>query len=72
MRQCTVTAEHDILIGRLAANLNAAVSDRGAEQIRLTDIPFDSAAGGIAFQQPITYAKAAPVLTSSIGFPSGG
>jgi len=68
--QCTVTAEDDILIGRLVANLNAAkrvdlciCDDRGIEQIRLTDIPFNSEAGSVAFQQPITYAKAAPSET---------
>ena len=68
--QCTVTAEDDILIGRLSANLSAAkrvdlrLSDgRGVERIRLTDIPFKSAAGSVAFQQPITYAKAAPSET---------
>ena len=68
--QCTVTAEDDILVGRLAANLSAAkrvdlciCDDRGIEQIRLTDIPFSSAAGSVAFQQPITYAKAAPSET---------
>ena len=55
---------------RLAANLDAAkrldlciCDDRGIEQIRLTDIPFNSAAGSVAFQQPITYAKAAPSET---------
>ena len=68
--ECTVTAEDDILIGRLAANLSAAkrvdlrLSDgRGVERIRLTDIPFNSASGSVAFQQPITYAKAAPSET---------
>jgi len=68
--QCTVTAEDDLLVGRLAANLSAAkrvdlciCDDRGIEQIRLTDIPFNSAAGSVAFQQPITYAKAAPSET---------
>jgi len=68
--QCTVTAEDDILVGRLAANLSAAkrvdlciCDDRGIEQIRLADIPFNSAAGSVAFQQPITYAKAAPSET---------
>ena len=68
--QCTVTAEDDILIGRLAADLNAAkrvdlciCDDRGLERTRLTDIPFNSAAGSVAFQQPITYAKAAPSET---------
>ena len=59
--QCTVTAEDDILIGRLAANLDAAkrvdlciCDDRSIEQIRLTDIPFNSTAGSVPFQQPIT------------------
>ena len=68
--QCTVTAEDDILIGRLAADLNTAkrvdlcmCDDRGVERIRLTDIPFNSAGGCVAFQQPITYAKAAPSET---------
>jgi hypothetical protein len=68
--QCTVTAEDDILIGRLAADLNAAkrvdlcVCDaRGTEQVRLADIPFNPAAGSVAFQQPIPYAKAAPSET---------
>ena len=68
--QCTVTAEDNILVGRLAANLSAAkrvdlciCDDRGIEQIRLTDIPFNSATGSVALQQPITYAKAAPSET---------
>ena len=68
--QCTVTAEDDILIGRLAANLNVAkrvdlciCDGRGIEQVRLTDIPFNSAAGSVAFQPSITYAKAAPSET---------
>jgi hypothetical protein len=65
-----VTAEDDILIGRLAATLSAAkrvdlcmCDERGIEQIRLTDIPFNSAAGSVAFQQPMTWAKAAPSET---------
>jgi hypothetical protein len=64
--ECTVTAEDDFLIGRLSANLSGAkrvdlcVCDgRGVEQMRLQDIPFHSAAGSVAFQQSITYAKAA-------------
>jgi hypothetical protein len=68
--QCTVTAEDDILIGRLAANLNAAnrvdlciCDEHGMEQVRLTDIPFNSAAGSVSFQESITYAKAAPSET---------
>jgi hypothetical protein len=68
--QCTVTSEDDILIGRLAANLNSAkrvdlcfCDEHGIERGRLADIPFNSAAGSVAFQQPITYAKAAPSET---------
>ena len=64
---CTVTAEDDLLIGRLAADLSQArrvdlcfCDERGSERLRLADIPFDSGAGAIAFQQSITYAKAAP------------
>ncbi len=65
--QCTVTAEDDILIGRLAANLSGAkrvdlciCDERGVEQRRLPDIPVNSAAGSVAFQESITFAKAAP------------
>jgi len=68
--QCTVTAEDDILIGRLAANLSAAkrvdlciCDGLGIEQIRLTDIPFNSEAGSVSLQESITYAKAAPSET---------
>jgi hypothetical protein len=65
--QCTVTAEDDILIGRLAADLKGArrvdlsISDeRGAEQLRLRDIPVNPSAGDVILQESITYAKAAP------------
>jgi Putative zinc-finger len=68
--QCTVTAEDDFLIGRLAANLSGAkridlrlCDQRGVEQLRLPDIPFRSDAGSVVFQQSITYAKAAPSET---------
>jgi hypothetical protein len=63
---CTVTAQDDFLIGRLGADLREAkrvdlciCDERGTERIRLADIPFDSAAGSVCFQQSITYAKAA-------------
>lgn len=63
---CTVTAEDDFLIGRLNADLSAAkrvdlciCDERGTERVRLADIPFNSASGSVAFQQSITYAKAA-------------
>ena len=65
--QCTVTAEDDILIGRLAANLSGArrvdlcICDaRGVEQLRLNDIPVHSGANSVAFQESITSLKAAP------------
>ena len=65
--QCTVTAEDDILIGRLAANLSGAervdlsICDQGGiEQMRLSDIPVNPATGNVLFQESITFAKAAP------------
>ena len=67
---CTVTAEDDLLIGRLAANLSAAkqidlciCNAEGQEKIRLRDIPVHQGAGSVVFQQPIGYAKAAPSET---------
>ena len=67
---CTVTAEDDLLIGRLAANLSAArqidlciCNAEGQEKIRLRDIPVHQAAESVVFQQPIGYAKAAPSET---------
>jgi hypothetical protein len=68
--QCTVTAEDDILIGRLAANLSGTTrvdlclcDEHGVEQVRLPDIPVHSGATSIAFQEPIERAKAAPTHT---------
>lgn len=65
--ECTVTAEDDILIGRLAANLAEAkhvdlciYNERGVEQFRLPDIPIGSGAGSVVYQESITFAKAAP------------
>jgi hypothetical protein len=65
--ECTVTAEDDILIARLAANLSGAKSvdlcvcdERGVEQLRLRDVPVHSEAGSVVFQESITSAKAAP------------
>lgn len=64
--ECTVTADDDLLIGRLVSNLSGAkrvdlciCDQHGVERLRLPDIPFDSGAGSVAFQQSITYAKAA-------------
>lgn len=65
--QCTVTAEDDILIARLAANLSAAkrvdlciYDERRVEQARLRDIPVNPSAGGVVLQESINFAKAAP------------
>jgi hypothetical protein len=65
--QCTVTAEDNILIGRLAADLKgskrvdlAIFDERGAEQLRLRDIPVNPSAGDVIMQESITFAKAAP------------
>jgi hypothetical protein len=68
--QCTVTAEDDILTARLAADLRGAkrvdlsiCSEQGAEQFRLRDIPVNSGAGSVVYQESITFAKAAPTNT---------
>jgi hypothetical protein len=65
--ECTVTAEDDILVGRLAADLSGATrvdlcmcDESGAEQLRLADIPVHTGASSIAYQESITFAKAAP------------
>ena len=65
--QCTVTAEDDLLVGRLAADLRGArrvdlslCAPDGVEQLRLSDIPFQPERADVAWQQSITYAKAAP------------
>jgi hypothetical protein len=65
--QCTVRAEDDILIGRMAADLSGAkrvdlciCDERGVERLRLADIPVHSGATSIAYQESITAAKAAP------------
>jgi hypothetical protein len=65
--ECTVTAEDDFLIGRLAADLAGTqrvdlclCDERGVEQLRLPDIPVQAGAGGVIYQESITYAKAMP------------
>ena len=59
--QCTVTAEDDILNGRLIADLRGAkrvdlfiCDGRGAEQFRLADIPFHTGASSVAYQESIS------------------
>ncbi|MGE5276512.1 MAG: hypothetical protein ACM3SU_05925 [Acidobacteriota bacterium] len=80
--QCTVTAEDDILIGRLAANLSGATrvdlcicDERGVEQVRLPDIPVHSGTSSIAYQESIQFAKAAPthkVIARLVAFDETG
>jgi hypothetical protein len=65
-----VTADDDVLIGRLAANLSGATrvdlclcDERGMEQLRLPDIPVHTGASSVVYQESITFAKAAPTNT---------
>jgi Putative zinc-finger len=65
--QCTVTAEDNILIGRLAADLKGVervdlsiCDERGSEQLRMPGIPVNPEAGSVIVQESITFAKAAP------------
>ena len=65
--QCTVTAEDDILIARMAANLSGAkrvdlslCDERGVEQRRLPDIPVEAGASSVVYQESMTFAKAMP------------
>jgi hypothetical protein len=62
--QCTVTAQDDFLIGRLAADLagverlDLALCDpSGVERRRLRDIPFRPARTEVIFQYPIVEAR---------------
>ena len=65
--QCTVTAEDDILIGRLAADLKGSkrvdlsiCDENGTERFRMLDIPVNPSAGDVVMQESITIAKSAP------------
>jgi hypothetical protein len=65
--QCTVTAEDDFLVARLAAKLTGAkrvdlclCNERGVEQLRLPDIPIHPGTNNILYQESITFAKAMP------------
>jgi hypothetical protein len=65
--QCTVTAEDDLLVARLAAHLTGAkrvdlclCDERGVEQLRLPDIPVHAGTNNVVYQESITFAKAMP------------
>jgi Putative zinc-finger len=69
--QCTVAADDDLLVARLAADLSTAsrvdlswCDPRGIERQRMADIPVRSDTGSVICQQSITWAKASP--TSSM------
>jgi hypothetical protein len=68
--QCTVAADDDLLVGRLAADVSRAArvdlswcDDRGAEIARMADIPVRADTGTVICQQSITFAKASPSNT---------
>ena len=67
---CTVHADDDLLVVRMAANLTGAAQvdlsvcdQHGVEQIRYRDIPVPSEAAGVVFQESIAAQKAAPSYT---------
>ena len=64
---CTVAADDDLLVARLAADLSTAsrvdlswCDPYGVEQVRMADIPVRADAGSVIVQQSITWAKASP------------
>jgi putative zinc finger protein len=70
---CTVTADDDLLIARLVANLSGAtrvdlcmLDVDGVERHRMTDIPFDAASGTVIYQESMTWAKAAPTARLTV------
>jgi hypothetical protein len=67
---CTVTAEDDLLIARLSADLQGAgrvdlclCDGDGVEQRRSADIPFRPNSDGVVYQESMAFAKAAPTST---------
>jgi len=68
--QCTVSADDDLLVARLAADLSSAdrvdlswYTDQGVELVRMSDIPIRGDAGAVICQQSITMAKSSPSNT---------
>jgi hypothetical protein len=68
--QCTVAADDDLLVARLAVDLTTAsrvdlswCDPRGVEHRRMADIPIRAGAGTVICQQSITWAKASPSAT---------
>jgi hypothetical protein len=68
--QCTVAADDDLLVARLAMDLTAAArvdlswcDPKGVEHLRMADIPIRADAGSVICQQSVTWAKASPSST---------
>jgi hypothetical protein len=68
--QCTVAADDDLLVARLAVDLTTAprvdlswCDPRGVEHERMADIPVRADAGSVVCQQSITWAKGSPSAT---------
>jgi hypothetical protein len=68
--QCTVAADDDLLVARLAVDVAGAsrvdlswCDPHGVERQRMPDIPIDPDAGSVICQQAITWAKASPSST---------
>jgi hypothetical protein len=68
--QCTVAADDDLLVARLAVDVVGAsrvdlswCDPRGIEHRRMADIPILAEAGSVVCQQSITWAKASPSAT---------
>jgi hypothetical protein len=68
--QCTVSADDDLLVASLTADLSDAervdlswFDEQGVEVFRMTDIPTRADSGVVLCQQSITMAKASPSNT---------
>lgn len=68
--QCTVAADDDLLVARLAVDLSTATRVdlswcdlHGIEHQRMVDIPVRADAGFVVCQQSITWAKASPTAS---------
>jgi hypothetical protein len=68
--QCTVAADDDLLVARLALDVTTAsrvdvswCDLRGIEHQRMADIPIRAETGSVICQQSITWAKASPSAT---------
>jgi len=64
---CTISADDDLLVARLSADLSGAErvdlsfrDPQGVERGRMNDIPFRADGGHVTFQESATFAKAAP------------